>query len=133
MRTSSLSERKLTELDFTRLSRLTAARAVPQLADVLDEAEILPAQAIAPDVVTMNSRFVIRDVKMQRRQILVTCYPADADAAAGRVSVLPPAGLALIGLSVDALGRWQAPGGEERVVQIETILFQPEATGDYVT
>jgi regulator of nucleoside diphosphate kinase len=41
--------------------------------------------------------------------------------------------MGLIGLPVGAIARWVGAGGEESVVQIEGILFQPEATGDYVT
>jgi regulator of nucleoside diphosphate kinase len=133
MRTSNFGERKLTELDFTRLNKLTAARTTPQLADILDEAEVLPAQAIPADVVTMYAQFVIRDLKLQRRQILVICYPSDAEPGKGYVSVLSPAGMGLLGLPVGALARWVGPGGEESVAHIEGILFQPEATGDYVT
>jgi len=133
MHVSNLGERKLTELDFTRLNKLTAAGAMPQLADILDEADVVPAQAIPADVVTMYAQFVIRDLKLQRRQVLVVCYPADAEPAKGFVSVLSPAGMGLLGLPVGALARWVGPGGEESVAQIEGILFQPEATGDYVT
>jgi regulator of nucleoside diphosphate kinase len=133
MRGSNLSERKLTELDFRRLHRFTAAGAMPLLLDLLNEADVVPATAIPADVVTMYAQFVIRDLKMQRRQILVLCYPADAEPGKGYVSVLSPAGMALIGLQVGALGRWTGAGGEESVAQVEGILFQPEASGDYVT
>ena len=133
MRASNFGERKLTELDFTRLMKFTAAGAMPQLADLLDEAEVVPARAIPADTVTMYAQCVVRDLKLQRRQILVICYPSDAEPGKGYISVLSPAGMGLIGLPVGALARWVGPGGEENVVQIEGILFQPEATGDYVT
>ncbi|GAB3760716.1 nucleoside diphosphate kinase regulator [Ramlibacter monticola] len=133
MRAPHSGERKLTELDSVRLRKLTAAGAFPQLADILDDAQLLPSHAIPPDVVTMYARFVIRDLKLQRRQILVVCYPADADPSTGSISVLSPAGMGLIGRTVGALAQWTGPGGEETVAQIEGILFQPEATGDYVT
>ncbi|MBC5784601.1 GreA/GreB family elongation factor [Ramlibacter sp. USB13] len=126
-------ERRLTELDFTRLSKFTAAGALPQLHDLLDEAEVVPARAIPGDVVTMYAQFVIRDLKLQNRQTLVLCYPADAEPAKGYISVLSPAGMGLIGLPVGAVARWVGPGGVESVAQIEGILFQPEATGDYLT
>ena len=133
MRASNFGERKLTELDFTRLRKFTAAGALPQLGDLLDEADVVPARAIPADVVTMYARFVIRDLKMQRRQVLVVCYPADAEPAKGQISVLSPAGMGLIGLPVGAIARWVGAGGEESVVQVESVLFQPEAAGDYVT
>jgi regulator of nucleoside diphosphate kinase len=81
----------------------------------------------------MYARFAIRDLKTHGRQLVVLCYPADAEPAQGRISVLSPAGLALLGLTAGALARWVGPGGEESVALVEEILFQPEASGDYVT
>lgn len=133
MRASNCGERKLGELDFIRLKKYTAAGAFPQLDEILSEAEVVPAHAIPRDVVTMYSRFVIRDLKLLRRQILVVCYPPDAEPSAGFVSVLSPAGLGLIGLPVGAIAKWTGPSERETVAQIEGVLFQPEATGDYVT
>jgi regulator of nucleoside diphosphate kinase len=133
MRAPNSGERKLTELDFIRLKKFTAAGAFPQLSDILNEADLVASRSIPADVVTMNSRFVIRDLKLQRRQILVVCYPADAEPATGCISVLSPAGMSLVGLSVGAFARWLGPDGVETVAHIEGILFQPEATGDYVT
>jgi regulator of nucleoside diphosphate kinase len=133
MRAPTSGERKLTELDFIRLKKFTAPGTFPALADILNEAELLPSQCIPPDVVTMNARVIIRDLKRQRRQIMAVCYPRDADPATGSVSVLSPAGMSLLGLSVGAVARWMGPAGEETVAQIEGIMFQPEATGDYVT
>ena len=46
MRASNFGERKLTELDFTRLTNFTAAGAMRQLADILDQAEVVPPCAI---------------------------------------------------------------------------------------
>jgi regulator of nucleoside diphosphate kinase len=103
------------------------------LADILDEADVLPAPAIPADVITMYARFVVRDAKTQRRHLLALCYPPDAEPGQGRISVLSPAGMGLIGLPVGALARWIGPGGEAIAVRIEEVLFQPEASGDYVT
>ena len=133
MQTSTSGERKLTELDFTRLTRFTAKGAMAPLADLLDEADIVRPQAMPADVVTMYARFGIRDAASMRRRQLVICYPWDADAAQGRVSVLSPAGMGLIGLPVGALARWTGPDGQENAARIEEIHFQPEASGDYIT
>jgi len=133
MRVSNQVERKLTELDFVRLGKFTAAGALPQLADVLEEAEVLPVRVIPADVVTMYAQFVIRELMTQRRHTLVICYPQDAQPTKGYISVLSPAGMGLIGLPVGAVGRWVGPAGAESAAQIERILFQPEASGDYLT
>ncbi len=127
------AERKLTHLDFTRLRKLVPAGLPAELDALLNEADVLDPRNIAPDVITMYAQFVIREVKTQRRQKLVLCYPADAEPAQGYISVLSPVGMSLLGLPVGATARWVAPGGAEHFAQVEAILFQPEATGDYLT
>jgi regulator of nucleoside diphosphate kinase len=133
MCSSLQGERKLTRLDVSRLRKLIADRPVPELADLIDEADVLDAREIPPDVVTMYAQFVIRERKTQQRRTLVLCYPADADPAEGYISVLSPVGMGLLGRRVGATANWFAPGGDECFAEVEDILFQPEATGDYVT
>jgi regulator of nucleoside diphosphate kinase len=62
---------------------------------------------------------------------LTLCYPADADPAAGRVSVLSPVGASLLGLRVGEVARWQGPAGDTHAAEVVALLFQPEASGDY--
>ncbi|MEZ5635535.1 MAG: GreA/GreB family elongation factor [Burkholderiaceae bacterium] len=71
------------------------------------------------------------DLSTGRRQQLTLCYPHDAEPAAGLVSVLSPVGCALIGLRAGDIARWQTPSGEGVVAQVLSVLFQPEASGDY--
>ena len=64
---------------------------------------------------------------------IALCYPDDAEPASGFVSVLSPMGLALLGLTLGQTAHWRSPTGAPMTAQVETILFQPEASGDYVT
>lgn len=125
-------ERMLTELDFTRLSKLLGHHP-PSLADLLASAEVTSSRAVPADVVTMYSRVELVDVHTARRQTLTVCYPGDAEPAAGFISVLSPVGNSLLGLRVGDVAKWQTPTGEECAGEIAAILFQPEATGDYQT
>ncbi len=131
-------ERTLTELDHARLQRLLPrAGGTPRepgaaaLQAAIDNAELVHGRAMPGDVVTMHSRVELAEPGTGRRQVLTLCYPADADPAAGCVSVLSPAGAALLGLRVGALARWCTPGGEEVQARVAALLFQPEATGDF--
>src|SRR5690348_6090775 len=63
----------------------------------LDRADILPDHRVPPDVVRMGSRVVFRTSENDTRAVTLV-YPADADIADGRISVLTPVGTALIGL-----------------------------------
>ena len=64
---------------------------------------------------------------------LTLCYPDDAEPQFGFVSVLSPIGLSLLGHEVGATVSWQSPDGTERMAEVDAILFQPEASGDYTT
>lgn len=125
--------RQLTALDFARLRKVSGFGAPPELDELLDEAEVIDSRQVPPDVVTMYAQVEIEDRGTRRRRTLVVCYPADAQPAEGYISVLSPVGLALLGLQVGAVARWQAPGGSENAAKVAAILFQPEASGDYVT
>ena len=126
-------ERTLTDLDHVRLRKLQGQRSHPALDELLEATDVVSPQEVAPDVVTMRSQFVVADAQTGRRQTITLCYPADADPAAGRVSVLSPVGLALIGTRAGATAHWRTPGGEEGAAQIVEIVHQPEASGDYTS
>jgi regulator of nucleoside diphosphate kinase len=126
-------ERTLTDLDYTRLSKLLAGELPPTLADLLANAEVTSSRAVPSDVVTMYSRVELLDVQTGRRQTLTVCYPADAEPAAGFISVLSPVGNSLLGLRVGDIAKWLTPHGDACAAEVRAILFQPEATGDYAT
>jgi regulator of nucleoside diphosphate kinase len=126
-------ERTLTDLDFSRLSKLLGHPLPPSLADLLAQAEVTSSRAVDPQVVTMYSRVELIDAHTRARQVLTVCYPSDAEPSEGFISVLSPVGNSLLGLKVGDVARWQTPNGEERVAELAAILFQPEATGDYTT
>jgi len=118
----------LTELDRARLLKLNSAA----LRELLDDASALPSPEIPADVVTMNSRVLVSDGTGAALQPLTLCYPAEADPHAGRVSVLSPVGAALLGRRVGSAVGWRTPTGARRELHIEALLFQPEASGDYL-
>ncbi len=122
------AELLLTELDHARLLKLNSAA----LRELLDEASALPSPDIPADVVTMNSRVLVRDDAGSAPQPLTLCYPPEADPPSGRVSVLSPVGAALLGRRVGSRVCWTPPTGARRELRIEALLFQPEASGDYL-
>ncbi|KAF1047659.1 nucleoside diphosphate kinase regulator [Xylophilus sp.] len=125
------AERIVTKLDHARILRLARERDAEDLAEAVDAADLVAPQAVPADVVTMNTQLrAAADDGSERR--ITLCYPQDADAAAGRLSVLSPAGTALLGRRVGTLARWTAPEGRDAALRITAIAFQPEASGDYL-
>jgi regulator of nucleoside diphosphate kinase len=103
--------------------------AAESLDDELHRAVIVAQHAIPADVVTMNSEVVYEDVATAARRTVRVVYPKDADATAGRVSVLAPIGTALLGQRAGQTIDWRTPGGM-REIRIVEVRYQPEAAGD---
>ena len=126
-------ERTLTELDFARLNKLGNGHWPAGLAAVGQFPDLVASAEIAPDVVTMYSQMEIVDLDSHYRHKLTLCYPRDAEPGIGCISVLSPVGASLLGLRVGAVARWQTPHGDACAAEVVAMLFQPEASGDYVT
>jgi regulator of nucleoside diphosphate kinase len=124
-------ERTLSALDFARLSRHARATLDATLDAEFDAADVRNPQDMPADVVTMRSIVDCDDANSGERLRLTLCYPAEADAAAGRVSVLSPLGIALLGRRVGATPQWRTPSGAQRGCTIVALVYQPEAAGDY--
>jgi len=76
----------------------------------LDRAEILPDARMRTDIVRMASTVTYSTDAGEARTVTLV-YPAEADIAAGRVSILTPIGAALIGLSPGQSIEWQSRDG----------------------
>ncbi len=96
----------------------------------LDRATIVSPEEVPPDVVTMNSRVILRNADTSEERTLTVVFPKDADLAAGSISVLAPVGTAILGYRQGAVVEWPVPAGATRF-RIEEILYQPEASGDF--
>lgn len=102
----------------------------------------VPAEQVDGDVVTMNSQLAVRELHphaggedgrrhvLGREHVLSLTYEADADAFAGKVSVVTPLGAALLGSRVGDVVEWQTLRGPQRL-RVERVLYQPEAAGAF--
>jgi regulator of nucleoside diphosphate kinase len=126
----------LSERDAERLERLLDTlpdAAFPGKAELmaeLERAEVVPSEAIPPEVVTMNStvRFTVSSSNDVFSLTLV--YPKDVDDSGTTISILAPVGSALLGLSKGNEIEWSKPGGGTMKVRIDDILYQPERSGE---
>lgn len=117
--------------ELVRRGRAVSSRDQVHLEELdreLDRAEVVAAENLSPDVVTMQSTVRVRDVDSGTRVVYTIVYPVDADIDRKRISILAPVGTALIGYRAGDLIEWATPGGTRRL-QIEEVLFQPEAAG----
>lgn len=101
------------------------------LFEKLDTAEVVPATAVDAELVTMNSSVVYDDGADGMIATLTLVYPEDADIGIGRVSILSPLGLALIGMRRGQTVEFETPDGTTRRLRVNSIVYQPEASGDW--
>jgi len=94
----------------------------------LTRATVVNAEELPPDVVTMRSRVLIMLENEEKEITLV--YPNEANRSTGKISILSPIGTAIIGYRAGDVINWLTPGGLKHI-KIKTVLYQPEASGDY--
>lgn len=124
-------------LDKTLVGRLEALaasvmRRSPEVGERLID-EIARAKLVAPDkmrddVVTIGSGVTYRDLDMAREHTVSVVYPENANIEEGRISVLTPVGVALLGLSPGATISWVTRDDETR--QLEVLEVRPPLTHD---
>ncbi len=101
---------------------------IDMLEQELERAKVVPGASMPSDVVTMNSRVRVRDLKTHREMVYQVVFPRDADVEKNMISVLAPVGTALLGYRVGSEIEWATPGGT-RHLQIMAVEYQPEAAG----
>ena len=129
----------ITQFDVARLreqiseARRTVGRSATHLAKLeaeLHRGTLVDPTVVPPDVITMNSRVKLLDLDTGEEMIFTLVFPADADIAESRISVLAPIGTAMLGYRVGDTFTWEVPNGE-CTLQVLELLYQPEAAGDY--
>lgn len=126
----------VTRGDHRRLRSLVDQRLSPKDRDIADalgrrlrRARVVESSRIPRNVVTMNSRVVVRNLESGGRMTCTLAYPGEARASPYHVSVTRPLGTAMLGKRVGQIIRW--PGGaRERRLRIQSVPYQPEAAGD---
>lgn len=114
------------ENDHARLASLADAIATrsEELADTLaselDRARVVPDRRVPANVIRIGSTAVWRTENgEERRGTLV--LPAEADISSGKVSVLTPVGIALLGLSPGQTMEWTARDGRLHALTVLTV------------
>ncbi|UZK66841.1 nucleoside diphosphate kinase regulator [Sphingomonas sp. M1-B02] len=119
------------ECDALYALALTIQPRKPDLAAMLlaelDRAEVYAARDLPDDVVTMGSRVEFVDENSLVRRTVELVYPQHADIAAGRVSILSPVGVGLIGMRAGSSILWPDRERHLRTLRIVRV-FAPERT-----
>ena len=126
----------VTRLDAMRLRALlrrqtdASLRDQDHLRELLAEIEraiVVEPDAMPPDVIAMGSRVLVRDVVTGARSQYTLVFPAEANVAARRLSVLAPLGTALLGYRQGDEVVWEMPGGVRRL-RVELVTPDGDAS-----
>ena len=97
------------------------------LEEELDRALVMDAGRRLPsDVVTLDSRLLVVDLESGEERLFTLVLPSKANVDEGRISVLAPLGMAVLGYRAGDEIEWDVPAGRRRFL-IRRVIHQPEA------
>lgn len=124
-------KQKLHKLIYTEKEFHTGDRGyLTNLELELNRAFVMASQEIPNDVITMNSKVVLKDMDNGEEMVFTLVYPNEADLAEDKISILAPIGTAILGYRLGDVLTWTIPSGTVRL-KVEEILYQPEAAGNF--
>lgn len=119
----------ITDRDRERLRALVLTleggaleEAADRLSTEIERAEVVPADAIPPDVVTLHACVRFEDESTGKQREVMLVFPHEADPWSGRISILAPVGIALLGLRVGQRILWELPNGKEAVFLVREVV-----------
>ena len=121
-------ERLIPLLDRARNAWVTYAPYLDLFRAQLRRSRALRSADVPSDVITMNSRFALSDPHEEGSISYTLVYPEEDALRLGKLSVLSPMGMALLGARVGDEVFWISTDGP-RVATVQRLLYQPEADG----
>lgn len=115
----------LADTDHRRLSMLARASSISEdildgLMIELDRAQIVPHEALPQNTIAIGSSATF--VTSQGRTTDVTLVmPAEADIAQGKISILTPIGVALLGLTEGQTIEWQTRNDQTEQLTVKSV------------
>jgi len=116
------------EEDFNRLSSMIKKQGKSETAAALDEelsrSTLVPLANMPDPVVTMNTAVRFQDEDSKKEHQLTLVYPHEMGDGEGKISILAPAGSALLGLSVGESIKWPVRGRKNLHLKIISVQRQ---------
>lgn len=92
-----------------------------RLLEELGRAKILPAAKLPANVVAIGNRVTYRDEFSGQERTVMLVYPEDADIAQGKISVMTPIGVALLGLPEGTSFHWDTRAEQRRRLTVISV------------
>ena len=91
---------------------------------------VVSPKDIPENVITMNSRVLLRDLDSGKTETHWLVFPDKVNAVKNPVSILSPLGTAMIGYKIGDVFTWESPSGTKQM-EVLDILYQPERVGNF--
>ena len=124
----------VSDADMDMLSRLVRALKhslfrdqlqLESLNEALESAEVASSERIPRDIIRMNSHIHVLDLDTGKDALYTLVFPEHADISTGRISVLAPVGIALLGRRQGDIIEARVPGGIRRL-RVERLLCRAD-------
>lgn len=124
----------VTDDDIDTLSRLVRALRyslfrdqlqLESLEQTLESAEVTSRERIPGDVIRMNSSIRVLDLDTRKKELYTLVFPDNSDISTGRISVLAPVGIVLLGRRQGDVIETRVPGGARRL-RVEWVSQRPQ-------
>ncbi|MDN3672276.1 GreA/GreB family elongation factor [Flavobacterium branchiarum] len=89
----------------------TNSKEAGQLAQELDRAIVSKGDTLDNSIIRINSHVTIEDVKANKQMKIQIVLPSNADVKEGRISILAPLSVAIIGFKENDEVDWELPAG----------------------
>jgi regulator of nucleoside diphosphate kinase len=120
--------RLLALVEGYRLQGREDKRTLERLEEELDRAVVVDPGEIRPDVVTLDSRLSLVDLDSGEQLLFTLVLPSRSNLEKGRISILAPLGMAVLGYRAGDEIDWEVPSGRRRL-RVHSVMYQPEAAG----
>ena len=130
------SKRIITKYDYERIQDVLNKKNISEhnpyikkLKKKFKKAKFVDSKQIKSTVITMNSKFRLKNLGNGYKMECALVFPDDSDPGANRFSIFDSIGSEIFAHEVGEV--IHLGSGEDTYFLIENILYQPESAGDY--
>lgn len=98
-----------------RNKETSSAKEANQLSIELDRAIVIQKEELNKKIIRVDSEIEVQELKTKKRMNFQLVMPEYADLKKGKISILAPLGIALIGFSEGDEVNWEMPGGNTQI------------------
>ncbi len=119
----------ISKRDFDQLLNLVRnlkSNSAELLEEEISRASVVSDDALHDKVVSMHSTVQFVDETTGAESVVTLVYPQEANIDEGKLSILAPVGIALIGLRVGQNIQWPMPHGNSRSLRVVSVTQSRE-------